>query len=227
MQDDRWQEVDRLFDAVLELEPAQRASFIADACRGDDELRREVESLLAAHERAEKFIEAPAIALAAKVAAGGNAFSVPGRKIGPYRVLSLLGAGGMGEVYLAEDTRLSRRVALKLLPSEFTHDPERIRRFEREARAASALNHPNIVTIYEIGQSDGTYFIATELVEGQTLRDFMPLARAQMKEAMNVATQVADALSAAHAAGIIHRDVKPENIMLRRDGYVKVLDFGL
>jgi eukaryotic-like serine/threonine-protein kinase len=227
MQDDRWQEIDRLFDAVLEREPAQRASFIADACAGDDELRRELESLLTAHERAEKFIEAPAIAVAAKAAAEEKSFSVTGRKIGPYRVLSLLGAGGMGEVYLAEDSRLNRRVALKLLPSEFTQDPERIRRFEREARAASALNHPNIVTIYEIGQSDGTYFIATELVEGQTLRDFMPRARAQMKEALNVVTQVADALSAAHAARIVHRDVKPENIMLRRDGYVKVLDFGL
>lgn len=227
MQNDRWQEIDRLFDAALEREPAQRASFIAEACKGDAELRREVESLLAAHERAEKFIETPAFAVAAKAAAGEDAFSVLGRKFGPYRVLSLLGAGGMGEVYLAEDTRLRRRVALKLLPSEFTHDPERIRRFEREARAASALNHPNIVTIYEIGQIDGAYFIATELVEGQTLRDFMPLARTRMKEALNVVTQVADALSAAHAAGIVHRDVKPENIMLRPDGYVKVVDFGL
>ena len=213
---------------MLEREPAERAAFLADACAGDDELRREVESLLTAHNRAEKFIEAPAMEMAAKAAAAvGVGLTTVGRKIGPYRVLSLLGAGGMGEVYLAEDTRLGRRVALKLLPSEFTHDAERIRRFEREARAASALNHPNIVTIYEIGQSDGAYFIATELVEGQTLRDFMPRARAQMKEALNVIAQVADALSAAHAAGIVHRDVKPENIMLRPDGYVKVLDFGL
>src|SRR5213593_3891756 len=113
-----------------------------------------------------------------------------GKQIGHYQVLSLLGAGGMGEVYLAEDTRLRRRVALKLLPSEFTHDPERIRRFEREARAASALNHPNIVTIYEVGQSDGVYFIATELVEGQTLRAFMPRSRAQLKESLNVIAQV-------------------------------------
>ena len=228
MQAKRWQEIDRLFDEVLEREPSERASFLADACVGDEELRREVESLLAAHYRAEKFIEAPAIEVAAKAAAAqGIDFSARGRKIGPYRVLSLLGAGGMGEVYLAEDTRLGRCVALKLLPADFTYDAERIRRFEREARAASALNHPNIVTIYEIGQSDGAYFIATELVEGQTLRDFMPLARAQMKEALNVIAQVADALSAAHAAGIVHRDVKPENIMLRPDGYVKVLDFGL
>ena len=228
MQAKRWQEIDRLFDAVLEREPSERASFLAGACAGDDELRREVESLLVAHDRAEKFIEVPAMEVAAKAAAAqGDDFSALGRKMGPYRVLSLLGAGGMGEVYLAEDTRLRRRVALKLLPSEFTHDPERIRRFEREARAASALNHPNIVTIYEVGQSDGAYFIATELVEGQTLRAFMPRSRAQMKEALNVIAQVADALSAAHAAGIVHRDVKPDNIMLRPDGYVKVLDFGL
>lgn len=228
MQAERWEQIDRLFDAVLEREPAERASFLANACAGDDELRREVESLLAAHERAEKFIEAPAMEVAAKAAAAqGKIFSALGREIGPYRVLSLLGAGGMGEVYLAEDTRLGRRVALKLLPAEFTHDAERIRRFEREARAASALNHPNIITIYEIGQSDGAYFIATEFVEGQTLRDFMVAARPQIKAAMNVIAQVADALSAAHAAGIIHRDVKPENIMLRPDGYVKVLDFGL
>ncbi|HEY3027358.1 MAG TPA: protein kinase [Pyrinomonadaceae bacterium] len=228
MQAERWQEIDRLFDAVLEREPSERASFLATACAGDDELRREVESLLAAHDRAEKFIEAPAMEMAAKAAAaGGNVFSARGREIGPYRVLSLLGAGGMGEVYLAEDTRLGRRVALKLLPPEFTDDAGRIHRFEREARAASGLNHPNIITIYEIGQSDGSYFIATELVEGQTLRDFMPRARAHMKEAINVIAQVADALSAAHAAKIVHRDVKPENIMLRPDGYVKVLDFGL
>src|SRR5688500_8306418 len=133
----------------------------------------------------------------------------------------------MGEVFLAEDKRLGRRVALKLLPSEFTNDAERIRRFEREARTASALNHPNIVTIYEIGQSEGVYFIATELVEGRTLRDFMPATGPKTKEALQIMAQVADALSAAHAAGIVHRDVKPENIMLRPDGYVKVLDFGL
>lgn len=228
MQAKRWQEIDRLFDAVLEREPSERASFLADSCAGDDELRREVESLLAAYDRADKFIEAPAMEVAAKAAAtGGDDLSALGRTIGPYRILSLLGVGGMGEVYLAEDARLGRRVALKLLPSEFTHDAERIRRFEREARAASALNHPNIVTIYEIGQIDGVYFIATELVEGQTLRGFITRTRTQLKETVNVIAQVAEALSAAHAAGIVHRDVKPENIMVRPDGYAKVLDFGL
>ena len=214
MQATRWQEIDRLFDTAVEHKPAERSTFLSDASAGDEELRREVESLLEAHDRATKFIEVPAMEVAAKAAAAqGDDFSALGRKIGPYRILSPLGAGGMGEVYLAEDARLNRRVALKLLPSEFTRDPERIRRFEREARAASALNHPNIVTIYEIGESDGTSFIATELVEGQTLRDFMPRSRAQVKVALNVIAQAADAL-AAHAAGIIHRDVKPENIML-------------
>ena len=228
MHAERWQEIDRLFDAVLEREPAERASFLVEASAGDEDLRREVESLLAAHEGATKFIEAPAIQVAAKAAAaGGNTFSAVGREIGPYRVKSLLGLGGMGEVYRAVDTRLDRSVALKFLPSEFTHEAERIRRFEREARAASALNHPNIVTIYEIGQSDGTCFIATELVEGQTLRDMMQRSPMHTKEAINVVGQVADALSAAHSAGIIHRDIKPENIMVRPDGYVKVLDFGL
>lgn len=228
MQTKRWQEIDGLFDAALDLDPAARAAFLTEACRGDDELRHEVELLLASHQRAEKFIEVPAMEVAAKAAAAnGDTFFGLGRKIGPYRVLSLLGMGGMGEVYLAEDTRLGRRVALKLLPPEFTHNAERIHRFEREARAASALNHPNIVTIYEVGQSDGTYFIATELVEGQTLRELMPPARTEIKVALNVILQVADALAAAHAAGIVHRDVKPENIMLRPDGYVKVLDFGL
>lgn len=228
MRTERWQEIDRLFDAVLDLDPAARDSYLTEACAGDEELRRGVEELLTAHQRAELFIEAPAMEMAAKAAAArGDTFFALGRRIGPYRVLSLLGIGGMGEVYLAEDTRLGRRVALKLLPPEFTHNAERIRRFEREARAASALNHPNIVTIYEVGQSDGTYFIATELVEGQTLRELMPPARTEIQLALKVMVQVADALAAAHAAGIVHRDVKPENIMLRPDGYAKVLDFGL
>src|SRR2546422_8800907 len=144
-----------------------------------------------------------------------------------YRIVSPLGAGGMGEVYLAEDTRLGRKVALKLLPEQFTKDADRVRRFEQEARAASALNHPNIITIYDIGQANGVHFIATEFIEGQTLRQQLLSARMQLSEALDVALQVTGALEAAHAAGITHRDIKPENIMVRPDGYVKVLDFGL
>jgi serine/threonine-protein kinase len=144
-----------------------------------------------------------------------------------YRILSLLGAGGMGEVYLAHDTKLDRRVALKILPEEFAQDAERMRRFVQEAKSASALNHPNIITIYEIGDTDGTHFIATEFIDGQTLRQRMMPARMELTAALDITLQVATALSAAHEAGIIHRDIKPENVMLRRDGIVKVLDFGL
>ncbi len=151
-----------------------------------------------------------------------------GQRFGRFEVVSLLGAGGMGEVYLAHDSRLNRKIALKLLPSYFTDDQERVRRFEREPRAASALNHHNILTIHEIGRADGRHFIATEFVEGETLRGRMERAKQlQFVEALDVAAQIASALQAAHAAGVIHRDIKPENIMLRRDGFVKVLDFGL
>jgi len=150
-----------------------------------------------------------------------------GTRLGRYEVHSQIGAGGMGEVYLAQDMNLGRRVALKLLPSEFTKDENRVRRFQQEARAASALNHPNILTIHEIGSENSTYFIATEYIEGRTLRDHMSEAQMKTSEVLDVATQVASALAAAHAARVVHRDIKPENIMLRRDRIVKVLDFGL
>jgi serine/threonine protein kinase len=147
--------------------------------------------------------------------------------MGRYQVLAPLGKGGMGEVYLAEDSQLGRKVALKLLPSRLTDDKDRLRRFIQEARAASALNHPNIITIHEIGQSDGTHFIATEFIDGQTLRKRLSLGRLPLTEVLDIAIQISGAIEAAHEAGIIHRDIKPENIMLRRDGYAKVLDFGL
>ncbi|MFY9608787.1 MAG: protein kinase [Blastocatellia bacterium] len=150
-----------------------------------------------------------------------------GSNLGRYRILSSLGAGGMGEVYLAEDTTLGRRVALKILPSQSTTEEDRLARFEQEARSASALNHPNIITIHEVGSQDGTRFIATEFIEGETLRKRLKQARLRPREAVDVAIQVASALAAAHQAGIIHRDIKPENVMLRPDGYVKVLDFGI
>ncbi|MBL7650159.1 MAG: serine/threonine protein kinase, partial [Candidatus Hydrogenedentes bacterium] len=145
---------------------------------------------------------------------------------GQYAVTAPLGKGGMGEVYLAEDARLKRKVALKLLPAEFTQNSERLRRFEQEAQATSALNHPNIITIHEIGAHNGTHYIATEFIAGRTLRDHLrqPLP---LDESLNIALQMANALAAAHDAGIIHRDIKPENVMVRSDGIVKVLDFGL
>src|SRR5262245_25405381 len=226
MESERWQQIESLYYAALECDATQRAAFLTEACADDEELRREVESLLAVHEHAEGFMAAPALEVAARVIAEEQGQTMSGRKINHYQVLSLLGAGGMGEVYLAEDTRLGRKVALKLLPQKFTQDRERVLRFQQEARAASAFNHPNILTIYEIGEFEGRHFIATEFIDGQTLRMLMS-ARIKLQAALDVATQVAGALAAAHEAGIVHRDVKPENIMARRDGYVKVLDFGL
>ncbi|HVS83761.1 MAG TPA: serine/threonine-protein kinase [Pyrinomonadaceae bacterium] len=147
-----------------------------------------------------------------------------GQTIGHYEILSTLGKGGMGEVYLARDTKLDRKVALKFLPGAFTEDRDRLRRFEREARAASALNHPNILTIHEIGEADGHRFIATEFIDGETLRQRIATGPLKGNEALHIVEQIASALAEAHGAGIIHRDIKPENIVLRRDGIVKVLD---
>src|SRR5881296_1742490 len=150
-----------------------------------------------------------------------------GTKLGRYEIRAKLGAGGMGEVYLAQDTKLDRKVALKILPADVAADQERMRRFVQEAKSVSALNHPNILTIYQIDQTDSVHFIATEFIDGETLRERMRSAPMKLGEALDVAAQIAGALAAAHAAGIVHRDIKPENIMLRRDGIVKVLDFGL
>src|SRR6185369_12351807 len=149
------------------------------------------------------------------------------RQIGPYQILELLGKGGMGEVYLAEDTRLGRKIALKLLPSELTNDELRVLRFQQEARTASALNHPNILTIFDIGEVESAHFIATEFVKGETLRDTMSSGAMSIQKALNIIIQVASALGAAHEVGVVHRDIKPENIMVRTDGLVKVLDFGI
>src|SRR5437870_5059891 len=150
-----------------------------------------------------------------------------GTKLGHYEIHSKIGAGGMGEVYLAEDTRLHRKVALKTLPGELNADQDRIRRFEQEARAAAALNHPNIAHIYEISEHDRVNFIAMEFIDGQTLRERMRSAPVKFSEVLDFCAQIASALSAAHAVGIVHRDIKPSNIMLRGDGLIKVLDFGL
>src|SRR6266542_1425483 len=227
MNPDQWQRIDQLFHFALERNDGERTAFLAQACVGDDQLRREVESLLASHEQAASFIEVPAGDAAAGLLAERRALLTPGTMVKRYQILGLLGKGGMGEVYLAEDTELHRRIALKILPSDFTRDPDRVRRFVQEAHAASALNHPNIVTIHEIGQLDGAHFIVTEYIEGQTLGERLRAGQMQLADTVDVAIQVASALDAAHAEGIVHRDIKPENIMLRRDGYVKVLDFGL
>ena len=227
MTPERWQQTKQLFHEALECEPDERTEFLAHHCAGDEPLRREVESLLSSLEEDDGFIETPPGDLAAELLGTHRSTYEPGHQIQNYRIERQIGSGGMGEVYLAEETRLNRKVALKLLPPHYTLNPDRVRRFEREARAASALNHPNIVTIYEIGKSQATHFIATEFVDGKTLRQLMEEKPFTLKETLNVSVQVADALKAAHAAGILHRDIKPENIMIRHDGYVKILDFGL
>ncbi len=227
MTPERWQQIDRLFHSVLACPSSDRTEFLRQACAGDELLRLEVESLIESHEQSDSFIDKPADDIAAELLSGAQTRLSPGQQIGHYTITSLLGAGGMGEVYLAQDLKLGRQIALKLLPAQFTADHPRVRRFEQEARAASALNHPNIVTIHEIGQSNSTHFVATEFIDGETLREHMANTRMTMREVLDVAAQVASALQAAHEAGIVHRDVKPENIMLRRDGFVKVLDFGL
>src|SRR6185295_17209701 len=227
MDSERWAKIDQLLDQAMERRPETRADFLAAACAGDDELRREVESLLEAHSRSDSFLSVPALDFAARKLADETHISLSGKRFGSYQVISVLGVGGMGEVYLARDERLGRNLALKLLPKRFTWDTDRVRRFEQEARAASALNHPNIITIYDIGELAGTYFIATEYVEGLTLRQLIDRGPLRAKDTIGICSQVADALDAAHEAGLVHRDIKPENVIVRPDGYVKVLDFGL
>lgn len=227
MTPERWQKVGELYQAALERLPAERAEFVRRMCDGDVELRQEVEALLAAEDSAGSFMSGDAIEDAARLLAEEQAGSLTGQTISHYRVLELLGQGGMGEVYLAEDTDLKRKVALKILPTYFLISRDRVARFEQEARTVSALNHPNILTIHEIGRLNDFNFIVTEFIEGRTLRELMSERRIDVLEAMDLSIQIANALSAAHGAGIIHRDIKPENIMVRGDGYVKVLDFGL
>jgi serine/threonine protein kinase len=227
MDPERWQEIEQLCHSALELESNRREAFLKEACAGDEELRREVESLLAQHIEAEDFIEEPALKVAAKGMASDPSQSLLGQQLGPSKILSMLGAGGMGEVYLGQDSRLERTVAVKVLPTELASDPDRMRRFIREARAASALKHPNVATIYEIGESDTVQFIAMEYIEGQTLVTKISGRALETAEILNIGIQVADALDEAHGKGIIHRDIKPANIMLTPRDQVKVLDFGL
>src|SRR5205809_1168536 len=227
MTPERWQRVKEIFQAALDRAPAERAAFVSRECGEDEVLLQEVSSLVSSHERTGAFIDAPAYEAAPELLEDEKLELKPGQLIDSYKIVSFISRGGMGEVYLAHDSRLGRQVALKLLPSEFTRDAARLRRFEQEARAASALNHPNILTIFEIHRVNSSLMIATEFVEGVTLRQRLAEGPMEISESLHIATQIADALATAHKAGIIHRDVKPENIMIRPDGYVKVLDFGL
>src|SRR5205085_6992406 len=227
MKAERWKQVNDLFQSAVERAPAERAAFLDDACHGDESLRRELGSLLTSYERSENFIELPAFEVAPELVTSERANTLVGKLIGHYRIESLIGVGGMGEVYLARDERLGRKAALKLLPDSLTTDETQLSRFKTEARSASALNHPNILTVYEIGVEGTRHFIATEIIEGITLRALLACGRINLRAALEIAVQVASALAAAHEAGVVHRDIKPENIMLRPDGYAKVLDFGI
>ena len=224
---ERRQQLEELFHDAIARPAAERAAFLLEACASDPKMRSAIESLISAHEESGGFLDHPPFASMERALAEAEAESLVGTSIGEYKVLEFITRGGMGSVYLARDKRLERRVALKLLPEEYTEDQARLRRFILEAKSASSLNHPNIITIHEIGHVGTVHFIAAEFVEGQTLRRRISRGLLPLKEAVDFAMQVASALSAAHSAGIVHRDIKPENIMIRPDGYVKVLDFGL
>ncbi len=223
----RLQTIEEIFRAALDQEPDQISAFLETACEGDEVLRRKVEALVAFHQRPGSFIETSAVGLATKIIQNAQADLLVGQAIGHYKLSKRIGTGGMGDVYLATDMTAGRKAALKLLPERFTGDSERLKRFQQEAHAVVGLNHPNILTIYEIGEDHSTHYIASELIEGETLRQRLMRGRIEVGEAVDVAIQVVSALAAAHETGVVHRDIKPENIMLRPDGYVKVLDFGI
>src|SRR6266403_4011761 len=227
MEPELWQRITDLFDEAMTRGPKERVAFLEEACEGDRELRKQVQRLVKSHEKSGDFLESSAFAVAPELLTDDRAGASVGELIGHYRIESLIGIGGMGEVYLARDERLGRKVALKLLPDSLTTDETQLNRFKNEARSASALNHPNILTVYEIGAEGNRQFIATEFIEGVTLRASLVSGRMSAHRALEVAVQVASALAAAHDAGVVHRDIKPENIMLRPDGYAKVLDFGI
>ena len=226
MHPERWQSCIDILKEVVEYPAEERSAFLERKCDGDDVLRRKVELLLKYHENSGDFIESPAFEVAPELLLD-DADALIGQRLGRYRVESVLGVGGMGVVYLAHDEQLGRKLGLKLLPPSLVADKAQMENLKREARTASALNHPNIVTIHEIGEVDGIHYIATEFIEGTTLRERLAQGPIPPNEALEIALQIASALSVAHAAGIVHRDIKPENIMLRPDGYVKVLDFGI
>ncbi len=226
MKREHWNQVDRLLDAALELPPEKRAAFLDEACSGDEELRRELDALLASDDGARSFLEQPALEVAAK-ALVDKKDSLLGQIVGHYKIISRLGAGGMGEVYLAEDTRLGRNIALKRLPDDLLTDEQVRRRFAQEAKTTSTLNHSHIVTIYDLASDGQRDFIAMEYVEGESLRVRLQHDKLSVKQAVESAAQVASGLAAAHSAGIIHRDIKPENLMVTRATQIKILDFGL
>src|SRR5262245_42554089 len=220
---DDWPRVKRVLEGALAREGADRQAYLAEVCGTDAALRARLDGLLAAEEQAGTFLETPA----AMLLEPGIHEDLSGRAIGSYQLMSRLGAGGMGEVYLAHDMKLDRRVALKVLSPELAADRDRLRRFHQEARAASSLNHPHIVVVHDFGELDGRPYMVTEFIDGETLRHRLQKGRLPIRDVVDIGVQTASALAAAHARGLVHRDIKPENVMVRRDGYVKVLDFGL
>jgi serine/threonine protein kinase/Tol biopolymer transport system component len=226
MDSDLWKQIEELYEATLRLDPADRESFLSMACAGDEALREKLESLIAAAEQPDSFLEEPAVGLGLTLL-GLQPASLVGHTIDRYKLLELIGSGGMGVVYLAHDPRLDRNIALKLLPTSITGDQQRVDRFLQEARAAVAISHQNVAHVYEIGEDQGWHFITMEYVAGHTLRQVMKNGPLDAAQALGIAAQILTALEAAHAAGIVHRDVKPENVIIRQDGFLKVLDFGL
>jgi len=225
---DRWSQLEALFHEASSLDLAARQRFLDERCGSDAELRREVESLLASADQPLDFLEKPIQAAAQQIVSSAKTTELqPGTLFARYEILAVAGAGGMGKVYLARDSQLRRNVALKLLAPELTRDERGLRRFEQEAQAASALNHPNILTVYEFGEVNGIHYIATEFIEGQTLREVIKTGRVETLRALDISIQITSALAAAHAQGIVHRDIKPDNVIVRKDGIVKILDFGI
>src|SRR4051812_32429355 len=218
MTPERWQIVEEVLQAALDRPPAERAAFLATACATDDELERETRALVQAHDEADDFFAEPAIVRDAQIIIDHHAQVDPGREIGRYQTIKRIGGGGMGEVYLAHDPRLDRLVALKIIRACFVSDEALRRRFQTEARVTSALNHANILTVYEIGESEEIFFIATEYIDGLTIRERIHNADLTLKGALEITGQLLGGLEAAHAAGIIHRDIKPENVIQRPDG---------